>query len=87
MGTLGPEERDSLRNAGRAIGAQVELHYLTAEVDELWKRIVKRDLEGRWGSRSIQRHELNEWARKYEPPTDDEFRTYDRHAIHGALYR
>lgn len=81
------EERDSLRNAGRAIGAQVELHYLTAEVDELWKRIVKRDLEGRWGSRSIQRHELNEWARKYEPPTDDEFRTYDRHAIHGALYR
>ena len=58
--------------------------YLTAEVDELWKRIAKRDLEGRWGSRSIQRHELDEWAHKYEPPTDEEFRTYDGHAIHNA---
>jgi predicted kinase len=78
------EERDALRNAGRRIGAQVELHYLAAAVDELWKRIVKRDLEGRWGSRSIERHELDEWARKYEPPTDEEFRTYDSHLIHES---
>jgi len=78
------EERDALRNAGRMIGAQVELHYLTAEADELWKRIVKRDLEGRWGSRSIERRELEEWARKYEAPTDDEFHTYDSCAVHNA---
>jgi uncharacterized protein (DUF2235 family) len=26
----------------------------------LWVRIVKRDLEGRWGSRSMGRHELDE---------------------------
>ena len=81
------EERDALRNAGRMIGTQVELHYLTAELDELWKRIVNGDLEGRWGSRSIQRHELDEWARKYEPPTDDEFRTYDGHAVHDGFHR
>ena len=77
-------ERDALREAGRRIGAQVELHYLTAEVDEFWRRIVKRDLEGRWGSRSIERPELDEWARKYEPPTDDEFRAYDSYAIHDT---
>jgi len=78
------EERDALRNACRTIGAQVELHYLTANVDELWKRIVNRDLEGCWGSRSIHRHELDEWARKYEAPTDDEFRAYDGHAVHNT---
>src|SRR5215510_5823821 len=35
------EERDAIRNACRMIGVPVELHYLTADVDELWKRIVK----------------------------------------------
>src|SRR5262249_7628189 len=74
-GVWAREERDALRSAARKIGAQVELHYLTAATDELWQRIVKRELEGRWGSRSIRRHELEEWARKYEPPSDDEFRT------------
>jgi predicted kinase len=76
------EERDALRGAARKIGAQVELHYLTATTDELWKRIVQRDLEGRWSSRSIRKHEFDEWVRKYEPPADDEFRTYDGHTIH-----
>ena len=70
-------ERDALRDAARAIGAPVELRYVTADIDELWRRIVERDLEGRWGSRAIQRDELDEWARIYQPPTDDELATYD----------
>jgi predicted kinase len=74
-GVWAREERDALRNAARKIGAQVQLHYLTATTDELWKRIAKRDLEGRWGARSIRRDELDEWARKYEPPADEEFQT------------
>jgi predicted kinase len=84
-GVWAREERDALRDAARKIGAQAELHYLTAPTDELWKRITKRDLEGRWGSRSIRRHELDQWVRNYEPPTDDEFRSYDGHAIHGTF--
>ena len=70
-------ERDALRDAARSIGAPVELRYAFAGTDELWRRIVERDLEGRWGSRSIQRHELDEWVRIYQPPTSDEFATYD----------
>ena len=66
------------------IGAQVELHYLTAEADELWKRIVKRDLGGRWGSRSMERRELEVWARKNEAPTGEEFHIYDGYAVHNA---
>ena len=42
-----------------------------------WRRIVARDLEGRWGSRSIQRHELDGWVTSYQPPTAGEFATYD----------
>jgi predicted kinase len=76
-GVWAREERDALRDAARAVGAPVELHHLSAPVDELWTRIVERDLEGKWGSRSVRRHELEEWADAYEEPTADELATYD----------
>ena len=72
------QERDHLRDAAREVGAAVELRYVTAPIDELWRRIVQRDVEGRWGSRSITRAELEEWWRIYEPPTDGEIATYDQ---------
>lgn len=70
-------ERDALRDAATSIGAPVELRCVGADIDELWRRIVERDLEGRWGSRAIRRDELDEWAKVYEPPTDDELATND----------
>ncbi|MDQ3094717.1 MAG: kinase, partial [Actinomycetota bacterium] len=60
-----------------SIGSPVELRHVSAPTDELWRRIVQRDLEGRWGSRSITRKELEEWSRIYDCPTDEEMATYD----------
>jgi predicted kinase len=71
------KERDELRNAARAVGAAVELHYVTAPIDELWRRIVERDLEGRWGSHSLRRDELDAWVEVYEEPDAKEMATYD----------
>lgn len=76
-GVWARNERDTLREAARWVGAAVELRFTTAPESELWSRIVERDLEGRWGSRSVERHELARWAVVFEPPTDDEFLTYD----------
>ena len=45
---------------------------------------MKRDLGGRWGSRSMERRELEVWARKYEAPTGEEFHIYDGYAVHNA---
>ncbi len=70
-------ERDQLRDGARAHGATVELCYVDAPLDELWRRIVDRDLEGRWSDRSIERHEVAAWATAFEPPTDDERASYD----------
>lgn len=78
-GTWAREERDALRDAARSIGAPVELRYLDVDANELWRRIVDRDLEGRWGSRSVRRHEVDEWVRVFQPPTHDELATYDAH--------
>lgn len=76
-GVWSREERDALRVAARSIGALVELRCLAADTDELWRRIVERDREGRWGSRPIRRDELEEWVRIYEPPTAAELARYD----------
>ena len=70
-------ERDALRDTAQALGAPVELHHVTAPLDELWRRIAARDLEGKWGARSIRRDELEEWAAGYEEPTAEELATYD----------
>jgi predicted kinase len=71
------EERDALRDGARSVGAAVELRYVSAPIDEMWRRIVQRDREGQWGSRSITREELERWTAAYEPPTDEEMATYD----------
>ena len=71
------EERDAVRDAARSIGALVELRFLSAHPDELWRRVTARDLEGRWGSRSIRRRDLDEWVGIYQTPTDDELAMYD----------
>jgi predicted kinase/predicted enzyme related to lactoylglutathione lyase len=71
-------ERDVLRDQARSLGARVELRYQTAPPEELWRRIVERDREGAWGSRSIRRDELDEWVELYEPPTDEELAAYDQ---------
>ena len=70
-------ERDELRDLARSTGASVELRYTTAPLDELWRRIRERDAEGRWGARAIERAELEEWAARFEPPSEEEIATYD----------
>jgi predicted kinase len=44
-GTWGRTERDTLRLAARALGAAVELHYVSAPADVLFDRIQRRDME------------------------------------------
>jgi predicted kinase len=36
------EERRCFRSEVEALGAQVELHYLDVDIDELWRRLSKR---------------------------------------------
>src|SRR5215475_6160841 len=44
-GTWGRAERDTLRTGARALGAAVELHYLSASEDTLFERIQRRGME------------------------------------------
>jgi len=77
-GTWTRAERDDLRDAGRAVGADVELRALAAPVEELHRRIAAREADGAWvASRSITLADLEEWVGRYEAPTPEELATYD----------
>ena len=73
-GTWGRSERDRLRLGARALGAAVELHYLSAPVEVLFERIQRRGAE----SPPIDRDALLEWSRAFQEPTSEEKSLFDR---------
>ena len=72
-GTWGRAERDRLRLSARAIGAAVELHYVSAPVETLYERISRRGME----DPPIQLSDLKQWAAKFEVPNTEELALFD----------
>jgi methyltransferase (TIGR00027 family) len=70
-------ERDEMRSGARRLGVGVELHYLTAPVDELWKRIEARNSQPPWDTAPILRSHLDEWAQTFEAPDAVELALFD----------
>jgi len=69
---------DPVVGDGELIGAWQPLEVAgVVPGDEVWRRIVGRDLEGRWKPRLITREELEEWSRTYDRPTDEEMAADD----------
>lgn len=73
-GTWGRGERDRLRREARALGARVELHYLTAPTDVLFDRVQRRGME----EVPITREEAEAWEALIEIPAKDEMMLFDR---------
>jgi len=76
-GTWGRSERDTLRLGARALGAAVELHFLSAPADVLFERIQRRGME----NPPIERSELSRWAEMFQAPTPEEMALYDEPLI------
>ena len=76
-GFWGRSERDERREGGRALGARVELRYLDVPLEELWRRIDRRNAEGAWGTAPITRAQLEEWAAVFQAPDAAELALYD----------
>ena len=73
-GTWGRSERDTLRLGARALGAAVELHFLSAPVDILLERIQRRGLE----KPPIEREALARWFDTFQEPTPEEMALFDK---------
>jgi predicted kinase len=72
-GTWGRVERDTLRLGARALGAAVELHYLSAPADVLYERIQHRGME----KPPIGRDALSRWFEMFQAPTPEEMALFD----------
>jgi predicted kinase len=79
-GTWGRSERDALRLGARALGAAVELHYLSAPADVLFDRIQRRGRE----NPPIDRDAVSRWFQIFQVPTPEEMALFDRPLI-GAI--
>ena len=75
-GTWGRSERDALRLEARALGAAVELHYLTAPVDVLFDRIQRRGME----NPPIERSAMLRWSEMFQVPTPEEMALFDAYS-------
>ena len=72
-GAWGKWERDRLRLRARELGASVELHYLTAPLEELYRRIGTRAME----DPPITWEAVQAWGAIIEPPTEEELALFD----------
>lgn len=70
-------ERDEMRTTARRLGFDVELHYLDAPFDELWRRIEERNSAPPWDMAPIRRDHLSEWMGIFQPPDADELALFD----------
>ena len=78
VGPLGSgAERDGSRMGRGRLGAEVELHYLDAPLEELIERADRRTASGEWTASPITRDHFNEWATIFQPPDEDEFLLFD----------
>jgi predicted kinase len=73
-GTWGKSERDTLRLGARALGAAVELHYVSAPADVLFERIQRRGIE----KPPIERVAVSRWFEIFEVPTPEEMALFDK---------
>jgi predicted kinase len=70
-------ERDEKRRGARSVGADVELRFLDAPLDELIERAARRNESGEWTAAPITRAHFETWATVFEPPDEDELRLFD----------
>jgi predicted kinase len=70
-------ERDELLAMARGLGVPVELRFLDAPIEELWRRVDARNRTDAWPDRPITRVEMEWWQARFEPPTPEELAAYD----------
>jgi predicted kinase len=73
------QERTMFQSQARALGANVELHFLNVPKDELWNRLNKRNADRPEGTFVVTKEQLYSWWASFEPPTADELSTYDNY--------
>jgi predicted kinase len=70
-------ERDEMRTVARGLGVGVELHFVDAPPDELWRRIEARNSEPAWARHPLGRADLDRWVARFQAPDAGELALFD----------
>ena len=76
------DERDSLREIARKLGATIEIHYFNLPFDELWRRLEGRNASGAHDMVPITKELLQECWQKFQPPDEAELALFDSYIVH-----
>ncbi|HEX3795705.1 MAG TPA: ATP-binding protein [Acidimicrobiales bacterium] len=76
-------ERDEKRLGARALGVEVELHYLHAPLEELIQRAERRNVSGEWNGSPMTPEHFAEWATIFQPPDEEEILLFDKPIAKG----
>jgi predicted kinase len=76
-GTWARSERDALRERARELGAAVELRFLDAPLDVMWRRVRDRDMKRRLGHRALTLADLERYEAFLQRPDTEELGLFD----------
>jgi predicted kinase len=77
-------ERDEKRREARELEADIELHYFDVPVDELARRLEKRNADGSPNVFAISREQVAEYFEIFEPPDEAELALFPVSIVHGS---
>jgi hypothetical protein len=80
-GCWSEEERELFRSRAQTLGATAEIVVLDLPFEVLWERIERRNADLPPATFAISREELAEWSDRFEVPTADELKKWDRHLV------
>jgi predicted kinase len=75
-------ERDDKRREARELGIDIELHYFDVPVDELVRRLERRNAEGSPNVFPVAREEIESYFKSFEPPDEAELALFAVSIVH-----
>jgi predicted kinase len=77
-------ERDEKRREARELGVDIELHYFDVPLDELARRLEKRNAESNPNDFSITREQVEAYFETFEPPDEAELALFPVSIVHRS---
>ena len=74
FGFWAKEERDNFRERARALGVNFRIHYMDVPVNELYKRLEKRNKKAYDETFIIPKEDMEKYVCLFQPPTQDELK-------------
>ncbi len=77
------EERNVIRERTKQLGIRTEMHYFDVPMEELVRRLKKRNKEAPHGSAPITEDMIHRYANLFEKPSTEELKLFDKYHVHN----